>query len=266
MTALVKAFQFDDYNLRVQVDDDGRPWFNASDACEPLGLGNPRDAISRHVDQKDVGKRDTLTAGGTQAQNYVNESGLYALILGSTKPEAKAFKSWVTGEVLPSIRKTGSFVQRGGAVSEPDIVTSLRQEWQEWEELRFFPRLEQTVERVVERAIGKVMPNFSPRRKEVSAKDYGKHQKFTLHVLQNQCPSCHKQIEAGKFRVDHFKGPTEAQLSCTWGVCDPCNNKLRNADFHASRESNFAVYQQRMKAWLLESDQAVNGDFQIPLI
>jgi hypothetical protein len=61
------------------------------------------------VDSEDVQKLDTLTPGGRQRQNHVNESGLYALILGSTKDAAKRFKRWVTSEVLPSIRKTGAY-------------------------------------------------------------------------------------------------------------------------------------------------------------
>ena len=102
-------FQFETHTLRVQLDDAGQSWFNANDVCEALELTNPRKALSDHVDSEDVTKRDTLTAGGTQAMSYVNESGLYALILGSTKESAKRFKRWVTSEVLPSIRKTGSY-------------------------------------------------------------------------------------------------------------------------------------------------------------
>jgi prophage antirepressor-like protein len=105
----ITPFQFDSYSLRVQTDEQGNPWFSASDVCAVLAYGNPRQAIGSHVDSEDVQKRDTLTAGGVQAINYINESGLYALIFGSTKPEAKRFKHWVTAEVLPSLRKNGSY-------------------------------------------------------------------------------------------------------------------------------------------------------------
>ena len=108
MSTLI-PFQFESHALRVQVDEVGQPWFNASDACAALELGNPRQAIDSHVDSEDVQKLDTLTPGGRQRQNHVNESGLYALILGSTKDAAKRFKRWVTSEVLPSIRKTGAY-------------------------------------------------------------------------------------------------------------------------------------------------------------
>ena len=108
MSAII-PFQFEAHAVRVQVDDAGQPWFNAIDVCSILEFGNSRQAIESHVDAEDVQKLDTLTAGGRQRQNHVNESGLYALILGSTKDAAKRFKRWITGEVLPAIRKTGAY-------------------------------------------------------------------------------------------------------------------------------------------------------------
>ncbi len=93
---------------------DGEPWFVASDVCRALELGNPTRAISRLDDDEKV----TLTnskghfgqLGGAQFLNYISESGLYSLILTSRKPEAKAFKRWITHEVIPSIRKHGAYV------------------------------------------------------------------------------------------------------------------------------------------------------------
>jgi prophage antirepressor-like protein len=103
-------FHFESHALRVQVDGVGQPWFNASDVCSVLELGNSRQAIGTHVDSDDVQKMDAIdTLGRTQQTNHVNESGLYSLILGSTKESAKRFKRWVTSEVLPSIRKTGTY-------------------------------------------------------------------------------------------------------------------------------------------------------------
>ena len=103
-------FQFETHALRVQVDDTNQPWFNANDVCEALQLGNARQALESHVDADDVQKLDTIDSlGRNQRANHVNESGLYALILGSTKDAAKRFKRWVTSEVLPSIRKTGVY-------------------------------------------------------------------------------------------------------------------------------------------------------------
>ena len=109
MSTLI-PFQFESHALRVQVDEAGQPWFNASDVCAALELGNARQAIDTHVDSDDVQKLDAIDSlGRNQRSNHVNESGLYSLILGSTKDAAKRFKRWVTSEVLPSIRKTGAY-------------------------------------------------------------------------------------------------------------------------------------------------------------
>lgn len=108
MTKIIN-FQFDNNPVQVVSDEHGEPWFSAKEICEILGYSNPRDAISKHVDTEDVAKRDTLTDGGRQQTNHINESGLYALIFGSTKDEAKRFKRWVTHDVLPSLRKTGRY-------------------------------------------------------------------------------------------------------------------------------------------------------------
>ncbi len=108
-------FQFEAHAVRVQLDEQGLPWFNGNDVCTALELANPRDAIAKHVDSDDVAKRDIIDSlGRAQRASFVNESGLYALILGSTKDAAKRFKRWVTSEVLPTIRQTGSF---GGAAA-----------------------------------------------------------------------------------------------------------------------------------------------------
>ena len=95
------------------------PEFCAMDLCKALGYTNGRDAVAKHVDDPDVAKRDAWVVTGKKADGsdakrltpltFVNESGMYALIFGSTLPQAKQFKHWVTSEVLPSIRKTGSY-------------------------------------------------------------------------------------------------------------------------------------------------------------
>jgi hypothetical protein len=101
-------FTFDEREVRTLIIN-GEPWFVAADLCAILGFVNSRKAVSDHVDSEDKGvtKRDTL--GGAQRFTIVNESGLYALIFGSTLQENKRFKRWVTTEVLPQIRKTGKF-------------------------------------------------------------------------------------------------------------------------------------------------------------
>lgn len=110
MTNRIIPFNFESHDVRVQVSEDGQSWFNANDVCEALELGNPWQAIKSHVDEDDLQKMEVIdSVGRTQRANHVNESGLYALVLGSTKDAARRFKRWVTGEVLPAIRKTGSY-------------------------------------------------------------------------------------------------------------------------------------------------------------
>lgn len=84
----------------------GEPWFVAADLLSSLGLD--RKALER-IDDDEKGVSSIHTLGGEQALTTVNESGLYSLILGSRKPEAKRLKKWVTGKVLPTIRKTGNY-------------------------------------------------------------------------------------------------------------------------------------------------------------
>ena len=109
MTKLA-VFSFGNHEIRTVTDELGEAWFVANDVCAALELVNPRKALADHVDREDLTQRDTLTPGGLQKLNHVNESGLYALIFGSRKESAKRFKRWVTSEVLPAIRKNGYYV------------------------------------------------------------------------------------------------------------------------------------------------------------
>ncbi len=116
------AFLFEGKDINVVIGEHGEPWFKASDVCTALTFGNARQAVSSHVEAEDVQLLDTLTAGGVQSLNYLNESGLYSLILGSRKPEAKRLKNWVTSEVLPSIRKTGSYSLQPKPMSQIEVL------------------------------------------------------------------------------------------------------------------------------------------------
>lgn len=87
---------------------DGEPWFVAKDVCEALGLSDTSGPVSR-LDNDERGTAIIGTPSGDQQMLTINESGLYSLILTSSKPAAKRLKKWVTSEVLPSIRKTGSY-------------------------------------------------------------------------------------------------------------------------------------------------------------
>lgn len=93
------------------IEIDGEPWFVGKDVAEALGYAEPHKAIQRHVDEDDGMKRPITDSTGRKQETWlINESGLYSLILSSKLPSAKEFKHWVTSEVLPSIRKTGGYV------------------------------------------------------------------------------------------------------------------------------------------------------------
>lgn len=106
-----ECFQFGTSTLTAYTDEKGIPWFNANEVCAALEYANPWDALAQHVDKvDDLAKREVIDSmGRNQVANFINESGLYALIFGSTKEEAKKFKKWVTSEVLPAIRKKGFY-------------------------------------------------------------------------------------------------------------------------------------------------------------
>jgi prophage antirepressor-like protein len=101
-------FSYGAQNVRVQKDATNEPWWVAADVCDILGLRNSRQALAR-LDPDEKGVILTDTPGGKQEVTGINEAGLYSLILRSRKPDAKAFKRWVTHEVLPTIRKTGKY-------------------------------------------------------------------------------------------------------------------------------------------------------------
>ena len=105
----VQIFSNPNFGQIRTISIDGDPYFAAIDLAKQLGYKKTRNAITRHVDAEDALKHRSLTKGGRQFLIFVNESGMYSLILGSQLPQAKAFKRWVTSEVLPSIRKTGMY-------------------------------------------------------------------------------------------------------------------------------------------------------------
>lgn len=108
-TQLSQAFVFNASNQQVRtVTIDSEPYFVAKDVCVILGISNHNDAVGRLDDDE---KRGSVmpTPSGTQQMVVVNESGLYHLIFQSRKPEAKAFRKWVTAEVLPTLRRTGRY-------------------------------------------------------------------------------------------------------------------------------------------------------------
>ena len=116
-------FDFERSQIRVFTDEQGDPWFVATDVCNVLGVGNPRQATTR-LDDNERGVISTDTPGVVQSVATVNESGLYTLVLGSHKPEAKRFKRWMRHEVLPAIRRTGRYAVSGLGTTPGSLPTN----------------------------------------------------------------------------------------------------------------------------------------------
>lgn len=118
------------------VNISGEPWFVGKDVAEVLGYSNPRKAMGDHVDESD--KQDGVTIrdsmGREQKPVFINESGLYSLILSSKLPSAKEFKHWITSEVLPSIRRHGAYLTDDmveKVLTDPDTIIRLAQQIKE---------------------------------------------------------------------------------------------------------------------------------------
>ncbi len=115
----IVLYEFKDIKVRSVIGDNGEPLFNAKDICDCLDIANSRDAIQRLHNDELVSVKAT-SGGQLREMNFGTESGLYNLIFRSNKPEAEAFRLWVTSEVLPSIRKTGSY-----SLSTPEQMASM---------------------------------------------------------------------------------------------------------------------------------------------
>lgn len=105
----LQIFNNEEFGKIRTVTINNEPWFVSKDVATALGYSNSRDAISKHVFDDDKGVAKCDTPSGRQEMSVINESGLYALIFGSKLDSAKRFKHWVTSEVLPSIRRSGSY-------------------------------------------------------------------------------------------------------------------------------------------------------------
>ena len=113
-------------NVRV-IERDGDPWFIAMDVCRALDIANTSDALMRLDDDEkmtiDLTDSHSRQRGGAQSLKIINEPGLYALALSSRKPEAKAFKRWITHEVIPSIRKNGAYISGQEHMTDMELIS-----------------------------------------------------------------------------------------------------------------------------------------------
>lgn len=107
--------------LRI-VDMNGEPWMVGKDVAQALGYQNASKALNDHVDPEDKLNNESLLSLGQRGGWLINESGLYSLVLSSKLPGAKRFRRWVTGEVLPSIRKDGGYIKTAPGMTDAEIM------------------------------------------------------------------------------------------------------------------------------------------------
>ena len=116
----IEIFNNENFGQIRTIVIDGNPWFVAKDVCDILGIANPTDALNKGLEDFE---RARFNLGRQGEANIISESGFYTLVLRSRKPIAKPFRIWVTSEVLPSIRKTGSYV-----VNSSNKVETMRED------------------------------------------------------------------------------------------------------------------------------------------
>lgn len=184
----LQTFNFETQEVRTVIKNN-EPWFVGKDVADILGYSRSDNAIRRHVDDEDKLTHRISASGQSRNMTIVNESGLYALIFGSKLPKAKSFKRWVTKEVLPSIRKHGTYMTAETiekALTDPDTIIQLATTLKEEREQRLIA--EQRVNELQPKAsyYDLILQNKSLLSVTQIAKDYGKSARWLnqkLHEL-----------------------------------------------------------------------------------
>lgn len=141
-------------NIRVTTDEHGEPLFVLKDICDALRITNTRNVAGR-LDEDGVRQADIIdNLGRKQKTNVITEAGLYEVIIRSDKPEAKAFRRWVTSEVLPSIRKRGGYLTPEAtreALRDPDFIIQLAMDLKEERAARDYTKSAREIAQMLER-------------------------------------------------------------------------------------------------------------------
>lgn len=180
----LQNFHFDGSAIRVQSLN-GEPWFVAKDVSDILGYRTSND-MTRRLDADERGTQKVRTPSGDQEMTVINESGLYSAILGSNKPEVKRFKKWVTGEVLPAIRKTGGYINANENMSDAEIMSKALMIAQKTIDQK--NSLIEEQQRVIEEAQPKVafVETFATSRGNILIRDFAKMISQALNVKFGQ--------------------------------------------------------------------------------
>jgi prophage antirepressor-like protein len=262
MSGLPVPLQFEGRDVRV-IDKDGEPWWVLADVCTVLEIGNPSQVASRLDDDE---KNTLINNEGTPGNpnlTIISEPGLYKLLMTSRKSVAKRFDRWVRHEVLPQIRKTGSY---GAQV--PEVATQIIEGLKE--ALRplavRFDGQDQAIERVEDQVndLGDKVDGLTNKMDRIEAKLSRTRRKITeltkcehvsaINEMGGRCPCCSiSQIvvdgEKSRFaEFDHFYENSKPDIEHTWLICKPCHCKLtRGQTPRDERESEFRAYQQKRR-------------------
>ncbi len=238
-------FVYDGMNVRTAIVS-GEPWFVAADVCRILKIANPSDALSRLDD--DEKNTLVLTDGipGNPGKRVVNEPGLYTLILGSRKPEAKAFKRWVTHEVIPAIRRNGMYATEA-ILDNPDLAIAAFTRLKEERERRVSVELLATAQ---QQQIAELQPKASyydlvlqcPDLVKIStiAKDYG----WSARHMNNWLHEHGIQYKQGKIWLLYQKyAPMGYTSTKTYSVLDGRGIRHNRINTYWTQRGRLFIYQ-----------------------
>lgn len=193
-------FQYQDTTVRTITEDDGEQvWFVAADVARVLGAGSA-GRIARMADEEDKGFHNVETPGGQQRLTTLNESGLYTCLIRSNNPKAKPFRRWVTSEVLPTIRKTGSY---GKTLEIEEHKTKARifesraqmELCQAAKGLISADHLEAKARIILARGMGEA-PELDPTRRPLYTQDYLRERGLSGRALKSAAPTFGKRMKA----------------------------------------------------------------------
>ena len=192
---IAKVFNSERFgNVRVVVVD-GEPWFVGKDICDALDIGNSRQAMAR-IDNDE--KSSVILNDGSQGRNMgvVNEYGVYSLIMTSRKPEAREFKRWVTHDILPSIRKTGTYgIPQNYAEALQLAADQAKQLLEQKPKVEFFNAVAESKDAIEIASVAKILnvPGVGRNKLFEFLRDH--------KILMNNNQPFQKYIDAGYFRI-----------------------------------------------------------------
>jgi prophage antirepressor-like protein len=242
MNTQIITFVFEAQQIRF-VGTSDRPEWIAADVCAVLEIKNVADALSR-LDEDEKGVATTDTPGGKQELLTINESGLYSLVFTSRKPQAKAFKKWITSEVLPSIRKTGSYSVQSNAQPTPiNSSNKLMEQAPAFQKMLTGLKCpEGLATQITFKMIGKASPHLLPGL-EIAAKEMGilqaaKEDFLTPTQLADRlteltgekfsCQSVNSRLALKGFQAKDKKGWKLTQAGEEFGVRKPFSSSNSN--------------------------------------